>query len=62
MQQPDHLIRRGELPAASQPGLRLARQEELYQIQQREIARMEMALKRYKTWVVLNDKFANRVH
>ncbi|MHA3886976.1 helix-turn-helix transcriptional regulator [Stutzerimonas degradans] len=28
MQQPDHLIRRGELPAASQPGLRLARPED----------------------------------
>lgn len=41
---------------------RLARQEELYQIQQREISRLEMALKRYKTWVVLNDKFATRVH
>ena len=41
---------------------RLARQEELYQIQQREIGRLEMALKRYKTWVVFNDKFASRVH
>ena len=41
---------------------RLARQEELYQIQQREIARLEMALKRYKQWVVLNDKFASRMH
>src|SRR6266511_2536111 len=41
---------------------RLARQEELYQIQQREIGRLEMALKRYKTWVILNDKFASRVH
>lgn len=41
---------------------RLARQEELYQIQQREIGRLEMALKRYKQWVVLNDKFATRVH
>ena len=41
---------------------RLARQEELYQIQQREIGRLEMALKRYKQWVVFNDKFATRVH
>ncbi|MGE5374600.1 MAG: ABC-F family ATP-binding cassette domain-containing protein [Bacteroidota bacterium] len=41
---------------------RLARQEELFQIQQREIGRLEMALKRYKQWVVLNDKFASRVH
>ncbi len=41
---------------------RLARQEELYQIQQREIGRLEMALKRYKTWVIFNDKFATRVH
>lgn len=41
---------------------RLARQEELYQIQQREITRLEMALKRYKQWVVLNDKFASRMH
>ena len=41
---------------------RLARQEELFQIQQREINRLEMALKRYKTWVIFNDKFATRVH
>ncbi|MGB7874264.1 MAG: ABC-F family ATP-binding cassette domain-containing protein [Anaerolineales bacterium] len=41
---------------------RLARQEELYQIQQRGIARMEMALKRYKLWVQFNDKFASRMH
>ena len=41
---------------------RLARQEELYQVQQREIGRLEMALKRYKQWVVLNDKFATRIH
>jgi ATP-binding cassette, subfamily F, member 3 len=41
---------------------RLARQEELYQIQQREIGRLEMALKRYKQWVILNDKFATRIH
>ena len=41
---------------------RLARQEELYQIQQREIGRLEMALKRYKQWVQINDKFASRMH
>src|SRR5688572_13826925 len=41
---------------------RLARQEELYQVQQREIARLEMALKRYKVWVIFNDKFASRIH
>jgi ATP-binding cassette subfamily F protein 3 len=41
---------------------RLARQEELFQVQQREIGRLEMALKRYKQWVVFNDKFATRIH
>src|SRR5919109_5101442 len=41
---------------------RLARREELYQVQQREISRLEMALKRYKQWVVFNDKFATRMH
>ena len=41
---------------------RLARQEELYQIQQRELNRLEMALKRYKQWVIINDKFASRMH
>ena len=40
---------------------RLARQEELYQIQQRSIARMEAAIKRYAQWVVFNDKFASRL-
>jgi ATP-binding cassette subfamily F protein 3 len=40
---------------------RLARQEELYQIQQREITRLEMALKRYSQWVIRSDKFASRV-
>jgi len=39
---------------------RLARQEELYQIQQREIARLEMAAKRYALWTQFNDKFASR--
>ena len=41
---------------------RLARAEELYHIQQRSIARMEMALKRYQQWVQVSDKFASRVH
>jgi ATP-binding cassette, subfamily F, member 3 len=41
---------------------RLARQEDLYQIQRREIGRLEMALRRYKEWVVFNDKFATRIH
>ncbi len=41
---------------------RLARQEELFQIQRREIRRLEMALKRYKQWVIVSDKFASRVH
>ncbi|HTX93084.1 MAG TPA: ABC-F family ATP-binding cassette domain-containing protein [Anaerolineales bacterium] len=40
---------------------RLQRQEELYQIQQRDIARLQMALKRYKLWVQVSDKFASRV-
>ena len=41
---------------------RLARQQELFQIQQREIGRLEMALKRYKLWTQFNDKFASRMH
>jgi len=41
---------------------RLARQEELYRVQQHEIARIEAALKRYALWVVTNDKFASRMH
>ncbi len=41
---------------------RMARAEELFQIQQRAIARMEMALKRYRLWVQVSDKFASRVH
>lgn len=41
---------------------RLARQEELYKIQKRGVARMEMAIKRYKLWVQFNDKFASRIH
>jgi ATP-binding cassette subfamily F protein 3 len=41
---------------------RLARQEELYQVQRREINRLQMALKRYKLWTQFNDKFASRMH
>jgi len=40
----------------------MARAEELYHIQLRSIARMEMALKRYRLWVQVSDKFASRVH
>jgi len=40
---------------------RLARQEELYQVQQRRIARLEAAFKRYKLWTQVNDKFASRM-
>jgi ATP-binding cassette subfamily F protein 3 len=43
-------------------GERLARQEELYQIQQREIGRLQMALKRYSLWAEQSDKFASRIH
>ena len=41
---------------------RLARQEELYQIQQREIGRLETAIKRYAMWgkVYDNEKFAKK--
>ncbi len=40
----------------------LARQEELYQVQQREISRLEMAIKRYAMWgkVYDNEKFAKK--
>ncbi len=41
--------------------LRLARQEELFQIQQRGFVRMEMAIKRYRLWAQFNDKFATRI-
>jgi ATP-binding cassette subfamily F protein 3 len=40
---------------------RLARQEELYAVQRREIARLEQARKRYAMWVQINDKFASRL-
>ncbi len=40
---------------------RLARQEDLYQVQQREISRLKMAARRYKEWTQFNDKFASRM-
>ncbi|GAB4502134.1 MAG: ABC-F family ATP-binding cassette domain-containing protein [Anaerolineales bacterium] len=40
---------------------RLAKAEELFQIQRRAVQRMELALKRYQTWVKVSDKFASRV-
>jgi ATP-binding cassette subfamily F protein 3 len=42
--------------------LRLARQEELYRVQQREIARLQTAIKRYAIWgkVYDNEDFARR--
>ena len=41
---------------------RLARQETLFQVQQREIARIETAIKRYSIWAKVydNEKFAKR--
>jgi len=41
---------------------RLARQETLYQIQQREVSRIEAAIKRYSIWAKVydNEKFAKR--
>ncbi|HLF02279.1 MAG TPA: ABC-F family ATP-binding cassette domain-containing protein, partial [Anaerolineales bacterium] len=40
---------------------RLARQEELYQIQQRKFKRIEAAIRRYAVWAVLSEKFASRL-
>ena len=40
---------------------RLARQEELYQVQQRKQKRIEEAIKRYAQWVLVSDKFASRL-
>ena len=44
--------------------IRLARQNELYQVQQRQIARIETAIKRYSIWAKTydNEKFAKRAH
>jgi ATP-binding cassette subfamily F protein 3 len=41
---------------------RLVRQDELYQVQQREIGRIEAAIKRYSIWAKVydNEKFARR--
>lgn len=41
---------------------RLARQEELYRVQQREVARLQVAIKRYAIWAKVydNEKFAIR--
>jgi ATP-binding cassette, subfamily F, member 3 len=43
---------------------RLARQDELYHVQQRQIARLETAMKRYAIWAKTydNEKFAKRAH
>jgi ATP-binding cassette, subfamily F, member 3 len=43
---------------------RLLRQEELYQVQRRQIARLETAMKRYAIWAKTydNEKFAKRAH
>jgi ATP-binding cassette, subfamily F, member 3 len=43
---------------------RLARQDELYGVQQREIRRIEAAIKRYAIWAKTydNEKFAKRAH
>jgi len=40
---------------------RLARQEQLYAIQQRKIQRMQEAVKRYAQWVQVSDTFASRL-
>ena len=42
--------------------IRLARQEELYRVQQREVGRLEAAIKRYAIWAKVydNEKFAIR--
>ncbi len=40
---------------------RLARQEQLFQIQQRKQKRIEAAIKRYAQWVLVSDKFASRL-
>jgi ATP-binding cassette subfamily F protein 3 len=42
-------------------GERLARQEQLYWIQQSKFKRIEAAIKRYAVWVQFNDKFASRL-
>lgn len=44
--------------------MRMARQNELYQVQQKQIARIETAIKRYSIWAKTydNEKFAKRAH
>lgn len=41
--------------------LRLARQEQIFAVQQREQKRIEAAVKRYAQWVQFNEKFASRL-
>ena len=47
---------------AADKELRLARQDELYRVQQREVSRLEVTIKRYALWGKLynNEKFAQR--
>jgi ATP-binding cassette, subfamily F, member 3 len=40
---------------------RLARQEEIYRIEENKKKRIEAAIRRYATWVIFNDKFASRL-
>jgi len=40
---------------------RLARQEQLFEIQERKRKRMEEAARRYAQWVLISDKFASRL-
>lgn len=44
--------------------IRLARQQELFQVQQKEVARIEAAIQRYAIWAKTydNEKFAKRAH
>jgi len=44
--------------------LKMARQNELFQVQQKQIARIESAIKRYSIWAKTydNEKFAKRAH
>lgn len=41
---------------------RLLRSEQIFQLQQREINRLEQAYKRYALWTQKNSKFASRMH
>ncbi len=44
--------------------IRLARQQELFQVQQKQVARIEAAIQRYAIWAKTydNEKFAKRAH